>query len=199
LIFYNFRLQIPIYIDLLFPLNIDHNNLVRIIANKNSPIGGIGGYEILEIEISPIQLQITYEMYSKLWEYFSFLNNLTKTNDIKLETPIITNSLFQNNDIENIQNLNNENIKNIESDIDIMKKRSKNIRIFNYIKIQDILLYVSFMGIFFLIQGVNEKESPNLKYFRNFEKLKINLKPITYNASTLILIYRFMDLGRIIF
>lgn len=56
-----------------------------------------------------------------------------------------------------------------------MKHRAKNTKIFNYIRLQEVQLFVSFLG---------NDTMELMKAVRNFENCKIRLKPITYNSKT---------------
>jgi hypothetical protein len=217
------KLPNPIYEDLLMPyvdesheLIEENDYMVRILANKSKPVAGIKGFDHLEIDLSPLHLQITFELYQKLWSYLFPLSKQEKQEQTLITTSITPSTSTQVSYERRQSNIfdtsttmsspsspgklnskqpthqrkssDQQESKRFSvathsrhdstSDIDEMKFRAKYVKVFNYIRMQEVQLFVSVMG-------VPENQSEISKYVRNFEKVKIHIKPITYNQVVL--------------
>lgn len=52
--------------------------MLRVCANQKAPVGGIDGFDHLEIDLSPLHVQVTYDIYRYLWSYFFPLSKLAQ-------------------------------------------------------------------------------------------------------------------------
>jgi hypothetical protein len=85
------RRQMPYYETLLAPLLREGNQvpfsaddrMIRIFTKSSVPVGGIGVYDHFEIDIHPLVIQLTYELYHMLWYYF-FPRPEQRQHEIKL-------------------------------------------------------------------------------------------------------------------
>lgn len=181
------KLPNPIYQEMLMPyneendVNEENDYMLRVCANKKPPIGGIGGFDHLEIDLAPLHLQITYDMYRALWDYCFPLSKQEKHEKEILSSSITPNTATQlkSQDRKSILPTETEKrtiLNKSDADIDEMKQRAKHTKIFNYVRMQEVQLYISFMG-------VPEDQSKLTKYVRNFEKLSVHIQPITYNQQ----------------
>src|SRR5690606_13394173 len=72
-----------------------------------------------------------------------------------------------------------KNVKNYPApmDVDVMKDRANNARVFNYVNIHGVRVFLSLKGV------PEESGKKFMKYMKNFEKVKIKIMPITYNGK----------------
>ncbi|KAL0477518.1 hypothetical protein AKO1_010872 [Acrasis kona] len=176
--------------------------MLRITANKNSKVNGIGGFEHLEIELSPIHIQLTFEIYIAIWNYafpvavkiptlvpiiasdiIQEVNSMMMMNDdMNSSTVMLTEDDEVDQSTRSIarkRSLLKYNRRPSKGDIDVMKYRANRTVIFNYIRIAEVTLYVTYHGI---PENVDTLEL--IKYVTNLEQCRVHLRTIIYSSKT---------------
>ncbi|KAL0489505.1 hypothetical protein AKO1_010491 [Acrasis kona] len=187
--------------------------MLRVTANKKSPVGGIGGFEHLEIDLAPINIQLTHEIYKAIWDYaFPLASNKPTTapsniirSDTSTSTPLPMHIMMRNEQakemIEDVRRrqeivgqldekgrsqnpfrklstrIRHANSR-IEDDVEVMKYRANRTVIFNYIRIAEVKLYVTYHGV---PESVDTLEL--IKYVTNLEQCEVHLRTIVYNSK----------------
>ncbi|KAK6192150.1 hypothetical protein SNE40_003678 [Patella caerulea] len=144
-----------IYKDVLIPRDpIEKENrqmTLRILCSERPPVGGIAVKEHFEVNVVPMQLQLTYHFYKAVMAFF-FPDKNIETDDQEDEMD------GQKKKIDKKASLREREKKERESamkkspsftsadDIDKMKARAANNNTFLYIKIPEVLLRVSYKG-----------------------------------------------------
>jgi hypothetical protein len=178
----------------------DDDCMLRVTANKRSPIGGIGGFEHFEIDVTPIIIQLTYEIYKAIWDY-AFPLASTKPNDEKILTTntstVLPSSVkvdeHRQDDLRDLlerrqsntsrhqlfKKFNSRRDHDLLDDIDLMKNRASSTVIFNYVRIAEVKLFVTYHGV---PESVDTLEL--IKYVTNLEQCEVHLKSLVYNSKT---------------
>ncbi|XP_062591853.1 protein hobbit-like [Saccostrea cucullata] len=140
-----------IYKDVLVPLVLGKENdlrqmALRIICSERPPVGGIAVKEHFEVNVVPLQIQMTYQFYKTVMEFFFPDKNIeTEGPDGETEKAPVKKK------VEKRPSIKRDSVKRSSSahnfaEIDKMKERASNNNTFVYVKIPEVSLRVSYKG-----------------------------------------------------
>ncbi|KAK3084827.1 hypothetical protein FSP39_019738 [Pinctada imbricata] len=138
-----------LYKDVLVPrdplgYDCDRQMALRIISSEKPPVGGIAVKEHFEVNVAPMQIQMTYQFYKTVMGFF-FPDKNIETDD---QDHADGNSMKKK---EKKSSLKKESMKQVPSshdlnEIDKMKERAANNNTFYYVKVPEVSLRVSYKG-----------------------------------------------------
>ncbi|XP_048751983.2 protein hobbit-like isoform X2 [Ostrea edulis] len=139
------------YKDVLVPLVLGKENdlrqmALRIICSERPPVGGIAVKEHFEVNVVPLQIQMTYQFYKTVMEFFFPDKNIeTDGQDGDSEKAL------HKKKVERKPSVKRDSVKKASSshnfaEIDKMKERASNNNTFVYVKIPEVSLRVSYKG-----------------------------------------------------
>ncbi|XP_062602292.1 protein hobbit-like, partial [Saccostrea cucullata] len=137
--------------DVLVPLVLGKENdlrqmALRIICSERPPVGGIAVKEHFEVNVVPLQIQMTYQFYKTVMEFFFPDKNIeTEGPDGETEKAPMKKK------VEKRPSIKRDSVKRSSSahnfaEIDKMKERASNNNTFVYVKIPEVSLRVSYKG-----------------------------------------------------
>lgn len=168
----------PVYSHIIGPVtNVEHQVLtdndecISITVNKSSPIGGMHGFDHLQITIAPLAIRFTYDLYKKFWSYM--FPNVKFDAEDDLPKKQKGSKKVANDDLH-------EAITDafLQGYVDTMKSRAAQRKIFKYIRFDETELYLSF-------RGTTDDKTPKLmKFVSSFDETRVHIRPLMYNSET---------------
>uniref|UniRef100_A0A0L8HRK1 Uncharacterized protein n=1 Tax=Octopus bimaculoides TaxID=37653 RepID=A0A0L8HRK1_OCTBM len=148
----------PIYKDVLVPrdpLGTEGENkqmALRIFCSERPPVGGIAVKEHFEVNVVPLQIQLTYQFFKAMMVFFFPERNIDIDDQQEVESDDGGASLRRKTDKRSSMREKRDTSKKTAygststDDIDKMKERAANNNTFLYIKIPEVSLKVSYKG-----------------------------------------------------
>ncbi|XP_078336664.1 protein hobbit-like [Crassostrea virginica] len=140
-----------IYKDVLVPLVLGKENdlrqmALRIICSERPPVGGIAVKEHFEVNVVPLQIQMTYQFYKTVMGFFFPDKNIETDGQDGY-----TDKQAPKKKLEKKPSIKRDSVKRNASshtfaEIDKMKERASNNNTFVYVKIPEVSLRVSYKG-----------------------------------------------------
>ncbi|XP_052234314.1 protein KIAA0100-like isoform X2 [Dreissena polymorpha] len=144
-----------IYKDVLvpreIPTGVDNRKMtLRVLCTERPPVGGIAVKEHFEVNLVPLQIQMTYHLYKKIMAFFFPDKDIDKEDQDDDVEGASSSKPFSRSEKRSSQRSTKE-IKRTPSftatdDIDKMKERAANNNTFLYIKVPEVSLRVSYKG-----------------------------------------------------
>ncbi|CAI9740932.1 Hypothetical predicted protein [Octopus vulgaris] len=148
----------PIYKDVLVPrdpLGTEGENkqmALRIFCSERPPVGGIAVKEHFEVNVVPLQIQLTYQFFKAMMVFFFPERNIDIDDQQEVESDDGGGSMRRKTDKRSSMREKRDTSKKTAygststDDIDKMKERAANNNTFLYIKIPEVSLKVSYKG-----------------------------------------------------
>ncbi|CAE1281516.1 Protein KIAA0100 [Acanthosepion pharaonis] len=147
----------PIYKDVLVPRPLGQEGenkqmTLRIVCSERPPVGGIAVKEHFEVNVVPLQIQLTYQFFKAMMVFFFPERNIDIDDQQDAESD---DGVPQRRKTDKKGSLKDRGVisskRNAQSytssdDIDKMKERAENNNTFLYIKIPEVSLKVSYKG-----------------------------------------------------
>ncbi|XP_025090124.1 protein KIAA0100-like isoform X2 [Pomacea canaliculata] len=134
------------------PLDQDGENrqmLLRIFCSERPPVGGISVKEHFEVNVAPIQIQMTYQLYKAVMQYFFPDKNIEVDDDEEMEggkKKGEKKSSKKEKEKETQPSLKKTHSFSSADDINKMRERAAKNNTFLYLKIPEVYARVSYKG-----------------------------------------------------